>query len=697
MNTNSMKKIYFMCGIIVSSTMTFAQNMGKQGAELDNFIATTTKEKELVKESSNQMMNGFFANADKIADKLLSIDNGSANYNYRKGYTQFMLGKNPKQVIPYLSKASSKKVKKTVDVYSTKDVAPVDVYYYLGVSYHRLEKLDSAKYFYQLYTEKAAKKNVLHRYAKARITQCENAKKQIENKNKDIVVTNLGPVVNTEFPEYSSVLSRDGKTIFYTSRRPWGGDTSKTFMSAEEGWYPEDIYSSKKTGGTWANSKRIVGSSPMYNEAVITLHAGQNQIYTYTDSTGRGDIYYSDANKADLFADETLLNISGINEKKSWETSIFFTKDGRRLYFSSDRKGGYGGRDLYYCEKDNNGNWSEPKNMGPAINSAFDEESPFVSNDGKYFLYSSNSEQSMGGFDVFYAPASGNGFGTGKPLDYPLNSTEDDVFYTSSSNNYKGYLTSSRVGSFGDKDIYEIDLNYIGLDKSYFAVIDFKMPTENTPIPENTRVRFVCNDCAVKSIENIADKDDNQVIQALEPCKDYYFEYISTIDGEESVFKTDTVKTDCNLVKQEIKKTVVIEKEKQPEVAKPLPVTDYRKDFAYNKNTIVTTEKTYKEMVTKVKETLKNDKDAVIVFEIYSSASSVPTQKYGTNEKLAQLRANNAMAELIKEFSKDMDMFSRIKIEIKDVKVDGPAYANDAQDMGKYAPFQFVEVKAFKK
>lgn len=692
-----MKKLYLVCAMSTFTTIVLAQNAGKHGAVLDNFI-TTAGEKELVKENTNQMMNGYFANADKVANKLLSINNGSANYNYRKGYTLFMLGKNPQQVIAYLSKAT-KKVKQSIDVYSTKDVASVDVYYYLGISYHKLEKLDSAQYFYQLYSEKANKKSVLIRYAKARIIQCENAKKQIGRKNNDITVTNLGPVINTEYPEYGSGLSPDGKTIFYTSRRPWGGDTSLLFISPEEGFYPEDIYTGEKSGGMWVNPKRLAKNSPMYNDAFVTVDAGQNKIYTYTDSTGRGDIYFSDASKKDLLSDETLLNITGINEKKSWETSIFFTKDGKRLYFSSDRKGGYGGRDLYYCERNNDGSWSEPKNMGPAINTAFDEESPYISNDGKYFFYSSNSEQSMGGFDIFYAEKSANGsFGNGKPLDYPLNSTEDDVFYTSSPNNYKGYLTSSRMGSFGDKDIYEIDLNYIGLDKAIFAVVGFKMPDETQPIPEKTRVRFVCNDCVEKSVENVADGDEKQVIQNLEPCKEYYFEYISTIDGQESVFKTDTVKTDCDLAKQEIRKTIVIEKEKQPEIiTKPLPVTDYRKDFTYNKNTVVTTEKTYKEMVQTVKETLKNDENAVIVFEIYSSASSVPTQKYGTNEKLAQLRANNAMAELIKEFSKDMDMFSRIKIEIKETKVDGPAYENDAQNMGKYAPFQFVEVKAFKK
>lgn len=694
-----MKKIYSTFIFITLSLMTFAQ---KQGEELNTYISTAN-EKMLVKENTDQMMSGYYNNADKIANKLLEINKASANYNYRKGHTSLMLSKNPNEVIYFLSKATNN-IKKNYDVYSTKNVAPIDVYYYLGISYQNLEKLDSAEYFFNLFNaEKYTKKSVLSRYAYARIKQINNARQKIAHPNNDIEVINLGPVINTQYPEYASVTTIDGKTIYYTARKPWGGDTSIAYVSPEEGLYPEDIYMSRKENNTWSKPVRLKSNTPQYNEAFITISANQQMIYTYSDSVGRGDIYATDIKNIEAPYAQNVIDIEGVNSKKSWETSIFFTADGNRMFFSSDRKGGFGGRDIYYCDKNSDGTWSEPKNMGPGVNSSFDEESPFISNDGKYFFYSSNNEQSLGGFDIFYASKTANGeFSNGQPLNYPLNSTSDDVYYTSSSNNYKGYLTSSRSGSYGDKDIYEIDLNYIGLDKVRFALIAFKT-LDDVPMPETVKTRILCEECSVKSMDVYPD-DDGIVISALEPCKTYIMQYL--IGSEEKIMKSDTVKTDCELAKQEIKKEYTIDVPNKKIVGEPDEVIDvpvekeaiaeYKKPFGYNKNTINKTETEYKEMVKNVRTILK-DKETHVTFEIYSSASTVPTKTYVSNENLSQLRANNAMKTLMKEFDGDDDAFSRIKIEVKEADVKGPVYENDAKDIGKYAPFQYVVIKAYKK
>jgi hypothetical protein len=687
-----MKKIYLTLTYLSLVTISFAQ---KQGVELDN-VLNTANEKKLVKESTDQMMAGYYPNANKVVDKLLGINANSFNYNYRKGYTYFMLSKNPKEVISYLSKATGK-VKKSIDVYSTKNVAPSDVYYYLGNSYQTLEKLDSAEYFYTLFNEKSSKGSVLYRYSQLRLKQSGLAKNKVQNPNKDILVTNLGPNVNTNYPEYSSVSSPDAYDIYFTSRRPWGGDTSLKFISAEEGLYPEDIYMSSGEGSSWSKPTRLKSNSPMYNEATVTLN--NNKFYTYTDSTGRGDIYSSNYKEAFHFP-EQLLDVTDLNTKKSWETSVFFSQDGNRIYFSSDRKGGYGGRDLYTSVKGTDGKWAAPQNMGPAVNTAYDEESPFVSNNGKYFFYASNNEQSIGGFDIFYAPITNGSVGTGKPLDYPLNSTADDVFYTSSGNGYKGYLTSSRNGSYGDKDIYEIDMNYIGLEKVRFAVVALKT-LDNVPMPESVKTRFICPTCEVKSID-VHPRKDGKVIQSLEPCKEYYFEYL--IGSEEKVMKRDTVKTDCDLAKQEIHKEYTIDvpnkkivglEEKTP-TPTPQPIAEYKQNFGYNKNVLTAKDKKFVEAVTKAKDLLK-DPNTMIVFEVYSSASTVPTKTYNTNENLAQLRANNAMLAVMKAFEKDSKLLSRIQVVVKDASVNGPAYSDDAKNVGKYDPYQFVEIKVMKK
>lgn len=688
-----MKRIYLTLACFSLTTLALAQ---KQGEELTSFV-NSANEKKLVKENTNQLMAGYFQNANTVVDKLLGINASSYNYNYRKGYNYFMLSKNPKEVINYLSKATGK-VKKSIDMYSTKNVAPADVYYYLGSSYHALEKLDSAEYFYNLFTDKSSKGSVLYRLASSKLKQSAIAKAKIQNPNKDILVNNLGPVINTNYPEYSSVSSTDGYELYYTSRRPWGGDTSLRFISAEEGLYPEDIYMSQGEGSSWGTPKRLKSNTAMYNEATITLN--NNRFYTYTDSSGRGDIFSSNYKEGGISFPEQILSANGVNDKKAWETSVFFSKDGNKMYFSSDRKGGYGGRDLYSVVKNTDGTWSAPQNMGPAVNTAYDEESPYISNDGKYFFYASNNEQSIGGFDIFYAPFTNGSVGTGKPLDYPLNSTADDVFYTSSGNGYKGYLTSSRNGSYGDKDIYEIDMNYIGLEKVRFAVVALKT-LDNVPMPETVKTRFVCATCEVKSMD-VQPRKDGKVIQALEPCKEYIFEYL--IGSEEKVMKRDTVKTDCDLAKQEIYREYTIDVpnkkivglDDEPVVVQPTPIAEYRENYRYNKNVLTAKDKKFVEAVAKAKDVLK-DPNATISFEIYSSASTVPTKKYETNENLAQLRANNAMLAVLKAFEKEPQLLSRIKVEVKESTVNGPAYENDAKNTDKYAPFQYVDIKVSKK
>jgi len=696
--TLNMKKIYTSLLLMPLCSFVFSQ---KQGAELTEFIAGA-KEKALVKENTDQIMEGYFNNADLVANKLLEINSASYNYNYRKGYIYFMLNRNPKSVISYLSKGTGKTTK-NYDVYSKKNKASVDVFYYLGVSYQNIEKIDSAIYYFELFNKKSSKKSSLLENSKLRLIQCGNAKKQIQFPNKDVVVRNLGPVINSQYPEYSSIISLDGSVLFFTSKQPWGGDTSVNYVSPEDGQYPDDIYVSYLEGSSWTKPKRLSLNTPQNNEATISINIGQRRIYTYSDSTGRGDIYYSDFENND-FSQPKFLETQGINTEKFWEPSIYFTEDGKTVYFTSDREGGYGGRDIYFCEKQSNGSWSEPKNMGPAINTKYDEDAPFVSVDGKTFYYASNNEKSMGGFDIFYAKKGANGsFSEGQPFGYPLNSTGDDIYYTSTIDGYKGYITSSREDSFGEKDIYEIENNYLGIENTRFAVIALKT-SDNSKLPEDVKVRFLCETCTEKSEIVYPRLRDGVAINSLEPCKEYIIEYL--IGAEEKVMKRDTVKTDCDSPRQEIKKEYTIDvpnkkiagekdEEKTPVVSEQ-PMAEYKKSFGYNKNIVTTSEKDFKNVLKEVKSLLTKENTVKIIFEIYASASTVPTKTYETNENLAQLRANNMMKTLLKEFDADSKLLSRINVVIKEAAVKGPSYDNDARDTEKYAPYQYVEIKVIK-
>jgi outer membrane protein OmpA-like peptidoglycan-associated protein len=129
------------------------------------------------------------------------------------------------------------------------------------------------------------------------------------------------------------------------------------------------------------------------------------------------------------------------------------SNDGQKLYFSSNRKGGFGGMDLYVSQKQPNGDWGTPNNLGSAINSVNNEAFPFIHDDGTLY-FSSNKEGGMGGLDVYYARPRTGTFDTPLSIGTPFNSQKDDFGFILDKERKLGYFTSNRAGGYGEDDIY---------------------------------------------------------------------------------------------------------------------------------------------------------------------------------------------------------------------------------------------------
>jgi len=139
--------------------------------------------------------------------------------------------------------------------------------------------------------------------------------------------------------------------------------------------------------------------------------------------------------------------------------------------FVSDRPGGFGGRDIWFMRKGSAGEWLPVENAGSSINTAFDEESPFLHPDGTSLYFSSEGHNTMGGFDVFQSRLDPGGEWE-RPVNigYPVNTTGDDVFFVPTADGKRAYFSSFREGGMGDQDIYIISL----LDKEEKALIIYK-------------------------------------------------------------------------------------------------------------------------------------------------------------------------------------------------------------------------------
>lgn len=542
-----MKKTYLVLIFSLSQLICFGQ---KTKEEMTKFLNSAT-EQELLFECSSMIQEYYYYNAEKIVDKLLTIQPENSNYNYRKGYLMINSRKEYAGALPYLEKAI-KDVSKNYDMYSTKEnSSPPDAYYHMGSCYHLDEKLDKAKEYYQLFIDNSLKKSELISVAQLNIAQCNVAKYEMDNP-KSTEVVNLGKVVNTDKADYAPAVSLDGGSLYFTSRRPWADDSSEPFRDPRLNNYPEDIYVTYLDADiAWTSPEKLEFCKSDLNEATISVSADERRIYIYNDASGGGDIYYSDFAKNE-FEDIKEFTNKGVNTK-DWETHCSVTPDGRDLYFVSNRPGGYGGRDIYRIVKLPNGSWSAPQNLGPEINTPQDEDSPFIAVDNKTLYYSSNSAKSMGGFDVFVTIRDDlNNWSTPVNMGYPINSTGDDIFYTTTFDGQRGYLSSFRKNGFGEKDIYEIKNEYI--DNQAISTIGGKIiVTDGSPLSDRISVRIECIDC--DDTNPIYPRIVNgRYFSLLSRCKNYN---VIFLDGAE-VLAQSPISTSCDRTNDALKKDHVI-------------------------------------------------------------------------------------------------------------------------------------------
>ncbi len=291
-------------------------------------------------------------------------------------------------------------------------------------------------------------------YSKLQVTlqQLKNAEKYMAQPLK-IEIRNLGPQINSPYPDFAPVISADESILYFTSRRP--GSTGNKV--APDGLYYEDIYVSENRNGQWTPARNV---GPPLNtpthDACIALSADGQTLFLFNSENG-GDIFQSRLKGTRWLPPK---NMGSPINSKYWEPSVCLSADERTLFFVSDRPGGLGGRDIYMCRRLPNGKWSAPINLGPPINTPYDEDGPFFHPDGKTLFYSSNGPNSMGGFDIFRTELRPDS--TWAPpvnLGYPINTPGDDIYFVLSASGLHGYYASERDDSYGEKDIYLIDFS----------------------------------------------------------------------------------------------------------------------------------------------------------------------------------------------------------------------------------------------
>lgn len=513
-------------------------------------MVNTASEQELVIACSQMMQENYLFHAEIVADKLLTLKPESSNYNYRKGYLVLAARQDFVVAMRHLQLAI-RDTDKNYDMFSHREESSaVDAIYHLARCYHLNEEIDKAREHYQLFIDVSAKKSELVDKSKLGLIQCDVAEYNMGHP-KTAIIKNIGNGVNSDAAEYSPVISLDGNSLYFTSRRPWVDQSSDEFRDPQLNQYPEDIFVSYMDfDGEWTSPEKLAFCNNEFNEATIAVSSDEKQIYVYKDATGGGDIYYSDFAE-NTFSELNELDYTDVNTKY-WETHCTMTPDGQTMYFVSERPGGYGGRDIYRIVRLPNGDWSRAQNMGPTINTPYDEDSPYIDINNKTLYFGSNGPNSMGGFDIFVSFKDDEGVWS-DPVNMgaPINSTGDDLFYTTTIDGLRGYLTSFRKGGYGEKDIYEIQNDYLG-NYPFSTLRGSFISLHDEDVPDDMTVKLLCPTCDLpKNREADLRIKNGGYFSVLERCKDYTIEYY---DGDGILLSSETFKTACDQSNEELEK-----------------------------------------------------------------------------------------------------------------------------------------------
>jgi len=405
------------------------------------------------KNESTSLSKSGYALARTIFLDLSKQDPTNRNIQFKLGICYISSRLDRALAIPHLEMAIiSVSDKYEGSSYKEKN-APILSYKILGDAYHLNYEFDKAIIAYDkfilLTSENNHTKNVLAE-TKRKIEMCKTAKILVADPVK-LKIENLGSTVNSPYADYSPVLSADQGTLYFTSRRPETTGSQKD----GDGNSMEDIFMSVKSKTGWSKASNVGTTiNTEWHEASVGISPDGQTILIYKDDMGDGNIY-STSLDGDAWSKPVKLN-DHINTK-NWEPSAFISADGRTLYFTSDKPGGFGGRDLYTSTRQIDGDWEEAVNMGQNINTSYDEDSPFIHPNGVMLSFSSNGHNSMGGFDIFTSLQSESGTWS-EPVNvgYPVNTTDDDIYYVVSPDSRKAYLSSYRKGGFGEKDNYMV-------------------------------------------------------------------------------------------------------------------------------------------------------------------------------------------------------------------------------------------------
>lgn len=401
-----------------------------------------------------------------LYDNIYLLDEDYDEINFRIGTCYFNIPGEKKKSISYFEKA--------------KIAGCTEAYFWLARAYHIEEQFLQEKNNYQIYNSKEDKlivKKEVDRY----FDIVKRAETAIDNPV-FVKIENLGAAINTEYSEVIPFITGDESKLVFSSKRP------RSYESENYDKKISDIYVSDRDGNNWINTHKIgFEINTEMNDVVV----GMNDLGTVllVNRTQKGKDYgnlFLCENKGGIWLKPVMLS-ENINSQHK-ESSACITADGKFIYFSSNRPGGMGGKDIWGVKQLPNGKWAKPSNIGGVINSRYDEEAPFISPNGQTLYFSSNGHETIGGYDIHNAESRADGsWGNPKNLGYPINSVDDDIYFSVGEDDKTAYYSRFDGSGFGGSDIYEVQLLY---KENYLTPVKFMVKDPQTQEPIEAMIKL---------------------------------------------------------------------------------------------------------------------------------------------------------------------------------------------------------------
>jgi len=400
----------------------------------------------------------FFLAEEEYEEALYAFgkvyDNGyedNAYLNYRMGMCLINIPGRKTEAIPYLEKARQSISEKVKLGRIDEENAPPDALLYLGNAYRINMEVDKALDAYNEFAKYIdPRDDILQAFVDQQIVSCGNllvgTTSPVEYR-----VGNLGQVPESHANRYNMVVSNDLQTLAFMGKNP----------------FYDGVYVAVKEGEVWGRPLNITPSiASDGNMDVVALSPDGKRMLLAVIDEFTSNLYES-VYENDRWNPAVSLG-KPINSKY-YEAFASYSPDGKSIYFSSNRRESLGGMDIFRSDLGDDGTWSEPLNLGPAVNTLLNEDTPFLSPDGKRLYFSSLGHSTIGGFDVFYTELNEDGSWNDVPvnLGYPMNTADDD-------------MALSPVGISEDKSSFIFAQGKIpGFDLLKFEMID----RNGTPVP----------------------------------------------------------------------------------------------------------------------------------------------------------------------------------------------------------------------